>query len=114
MFSSPNPLYLSHVLLLLVCSNPLLASFQFSAQDDLEIKASGSGRGTISVGLVSHHEVLSWRTSCMTTIPLVGGNRGSLLQDKIEISNTFSYHVGHYYLLETKLRTPQHLPLESW
>ena len=57
--SSPTPLHLSHVLLLPLHSNPLL-SFQFSAQDDLEIKASGSGRGTISVGLVSHHEIFSW------------------------------------------------------
>lgn len=73
MFSSPNPLHLSHVLLLLVCSNPLLAFFQFSAQDDLEIKASGSGRGTISVSLVSHHEVLSWKTSCTTPSPLLVG-----------------------------------------
>ncbi|KAF0878995.1 CO3 protein, partial [Crocuta crocuta] len=35
-------------------------SAKFSAQDDLEIKASGSGRGTISVSLVSHLEILNW------------------------------------------------------
>lgn len=69
--SSPTPLHLSHVLLLPLHSNPLLAFFQFSAQDDLEIKASGSGRGTISVGLVSHYEIFSW--SPASPSPLLGG-----------------------------------------
>ncbi|XP_032107742.1 complement C3 alpha chain-like isoform X2 [Sapajus apella] len=39
-------------------------SAKFLAQDDLEIKASGSGRGTISILTTYHKSPVSWEDSC--------------------------------------------------
>ncbi|XP_068393147.1 venom factor-like [Eschrichtius robustus] len=41
-----------------------LRSAKFSAQDDLEIKASGSGRGTISILTMYHRSPESWEDTC--------------------------------------------------
>ncbi|KAB1259524.1 Complement C3 [Camelus dromedarius] len=41
-----------------------LRSAKFSAQDDLEIKASGSGRGTISILTTYRRSPESWKDSC--------------------------------------------------
>nr|XP_031545441.1 complement C3 isoform X2 [Vicugna pacos] len=41
-----------------------LRSAKFSAQDDLEIKASGSGRGTISILTTYHRSPESWKDTC--------------------------------------------------
>ncbi|XP_004688804.1 PREDICTED: A.superbus venom factor 2-like [Condylura cristata] len=41
-----------------------LRSAKFFAQDDLEIKASGNGRGTISVLTVYHKSLESWEDTC--------------------------------------------------
>lgn len=101
--SSPSPLHLRHALLLSLPTSPPLPSFQFSAQDDLEIKASGSGRGTISVGLVSG--------PCVSYLepraPLAGRNKGkSRLQEKPGLINNLSHILRHNPLLGIKLRTP--------
>uniref|UniRef100_A0A8C0P4C6 Complement C3 n=1 Tax=Canis lupus familiaris TaxID=9615 RepID=A0A8C0P4C6_CANLF len=41
-----------------------LRSAKFSAQDDIEIKASGSGRGTISILTMYHRSSESWEGTC--------------------------------------------------
>lgn len=91
-------------------SNPPSLSFQFYAQDDIEITASGHGRGTISVGQVSHLVFHSWSPGS----PQLVGIEASLDSDKTEVSKKISYRLEHYCLLQTKLKTLQPSPLGSW